>query len=403
MHAKVKNGGSAAARVTVVVLLFFLCMQSSCSQIQSSTAANAEKYKWETQDSLSKDETGLAYRIDTFFNHKVKHSALNGSVLVAEHGHVIYQNSFGFSDYGKKRMLNDSSTFELASVSKPFTATAILILVEEGKMKLDDKVSKYIPRFPYDSITIQMLLSHRSGLSNYIYLFDTMKMAADSFITNQDVVNYFIENVPPLQWTPGRHFQYCNSNYALLASIITIVSGDSYADFLQKNIFSVAHMHHTYVRDVFSNEVYANQTKDYRGARWEKVSNVPYDGVDGDKGIYSTPWDLYLFDQALNQGLILKKKTLDEAYKGYSYEKAGIKNYGLGWRLKEFTNGEKLVYHNGWWRGYTSLFARRPDRDACIIVLSNKYNRSTYDMKNLFEMLHMTDGKSEVAEDASSE
>ncbi|MFI5135907.1 MAG: serine hydrolase domain-containing protein, partial [Chitinophagales bacterium] len=376
--------------------LFFFC---SCSFKNADPPyIGTELYPWEKLVELSKSEQSLEFSIDTFFKNKVKHAGFNGSVLVADHGKIIYQNSFGYSQYESKKPLTDSSQFQLASASKPFTATAVLILRDKGEINLDDLVSKYLEGFPYDSITVRMLLTHRSGLGNYVYLFDSMKIPADSFITNQQVLDYFIQNKPSLQAAPGHHFQYCNTNYALLALIIEKVSGESYAQFLNENIFLPCHMHYTFVSDARSNHLFPNETLDYRGTHWSRVPPVPYDGVVGDKGIYSTPFDLYLFDQALDHGLLLKKETLDEAYKGYSYEKPGIRNYGLGWRLKEFPNGEKLIYHNGWWRGYNSVFDRRPDRGICVAVLTNKYNRNAYNLNGLFDLLHITDGETDEDE-----
>jgi CubicO group peptidase (beta-lactamase class C family) len=320
----------------------------------------------------------------------VKHAGFNGSVLVSDSGKIIYQNCFGYVNYGTKSRINDSSTFQLASTTKPFTATGILMLYEKGKIDLDKSVSEYLEGFPYDSITVRMLLNHRSGLPNYIYLFDSVKIPADSFISNKQVLDFFIDNQPSLQAVPGHHFQYCNSNYVLLALIIEKVSGRSYSQFLEENIFLPSHMHHTFVNN--PNSAMSNQTLAYHGIGWSRVPFVATDGVLGDKGIYSTPYDLFLFDQALNHHLLLKEETLIEAYKGYSYEKAGIKNYGLGWRLKEFPDGEKLIYHNGWWRGYNSLFDRKPEKGICIVVLTNKYNRSTYNVSGLLNLLHISDG-----------
>lgn len=378
------------------IVVSFMCACASHSAVPP--FQESELYPWEKSVELSKSEQSLVNSIDTFFKNKVKKAGFNGSVLVADHGKIIYQNSFGYARFESKKSLTDSSQFQLASASKPFTATAVLILRDKDELNLDDPVSKYLDGFPYDSITVRMLLSHRSGLGNYVYLFDSLRIPADSFISNQQVLDYFIRNKPPLQSSPGHHFEYCNTNYALLALIIEKVSGESYSQFMNENIFRPCHMHYTFVCNAKDDQVSPNKTFDYKGSHWSRLPAVPYDGVVGDKGIYSTPYDLFLFDQALDHGLLLKKETLDEAYKGYSYEKPGIRNYGLGWRLKEFPNGEKLIYHNGWWRGYNSVFDRRPDRGICVAVLSNKYNRNAYNLNGLFDLLHMTDGETDEDE-----
>lgn len=365
----------------------------ACSSVAEKYSADAsKKHPWEILEDLSAEETLLAGNIDTFFRNKVRFTGLNGSVLVAKSGKIIYQNQFGWASRSPDTPLSDSSQFQLASASKPFTATAILQLYEKKKLRLDDAVKKYLKDFPYDSITIRMLLNQRSGLPNYVYLLDSFRSPADSFITNKQVAAYFATHHPELQATPGRRFQYSNSNYAFLALIIEKVSRKSFAEYMSDHIFLPCHMRNTFVWNAVDRSTKPHQTRGYHGSDWKPVPPVPFDGVSGDKGIYSTPYDLYLFDQALNHGLLLKEETLAEAYKGYSYEKPGVKNYGLGWRIKEFSNREKLIYHNGWWRGYNSSFERRPDLGICVVVLTNKYNRSSYNLSGLFELLHMQDG-----------
>lgn len=376
-----------------MVVVIVSALISSCSRPDGGQSnEHAEKFPWEDSVALSTSEIRLASNIDTFFRNKVRLTGFNGSVLVARKGRVVYRNTFGIADRKTNSPLTDSSQFQIASVTKPFTATAILQLVEKKKLHLDDPVNRYLRDFPYDSVTIRMLLNHRSGLANYIYLFDTLKLPADSFLSNQTIAEYFAQKRPPLQATPGRRFQYSNSNYALLSLLIEKVSGQSYSEYLTRNIFHRSHMYQTFVRDVRSKSNPPNQTKGYYGRDWNPVPPVIYDGVSGDKGIYSTPYDLFLFDQALNHGLLLKEETLAEAYRGYSYEKPGIKNYGLGWRVKEFPAGDKLIYHNGWWRGYNSSFERRPDSGICVVVLTNKFNKSTYNLSGLFDLMGIADG-----------
>jgi len=144
--------------------------------------------------------------------------------------------------------------------------------------------------------------------------------------------------------------------------------------------------------------VNCNQTCAFIGSKWGKVSCVPYDGAVGDKGVFSTCRDMYLFDQALNNNILLKKETLEEAYKGYSYEKPGQKNYGLGWRIKELPDSSRIIYHNGWWRGYNTLFVRNPEKGICIVILSNKYNRTIYDVRSLYNILNLSDGEMDMEE-----
>jgi CubicO group peptidase (beta-lactamase class C family) len=207
----------------IVACGVFLCLVSfifpSCNHGSAGSTPSGQIYAWEESVTLSAKEELLKENIDTFFQHKVQRAGLNGCVLVAAEGKILYRNCFGYGNYAAKAKLSDSSVFQLASVSKPFTATAVLLLSERGQLKLDEPVSTYLDAFPYPAITVRMLLNHRSGLMNYIYLFDTLKHQA-KWYSNEDVVNYFAQQKPPLQARPNSKFQYCNTNYALLASIV---------------------------------------------------------------------------------------------------------------------------------------------------------------------------------------
>ena len=180
-----------------------------------------------------------AYRIDTLFKNKVKNAGFNGCVLVAQHGQVIYKKAFGFSNFKNKDSLRLNSAFQLASASKTLTAAAILLLMDRGQLKLSDSVQKYLPGFPYPGITIQMLLTHRSGLGNYVYFCepycDKPNTYKGSCFNNQAMFEIMKSFRPGVYAKPGKKFEYCNTNYALLALIIEQRSGLPYSDFLQQD------------------------------------------------------------------------------------------------------------------------------------------------------------------------
>jgi CubicO group peptidase (beta-lactamase class C family) len=151
-------------------------------------------------------------------------------------------------------------------------------------------------------------------------------------------------------------------------------------------------MYHSFAATMYGDSLLPFQTKGYSGKKWTPAAYQPYDAVEGDKGIFASAYDLFLFDQALNHELLLKKETLNEAYAGYSFEKPGLKNYGLGWRLRTLPDSSKLIYHNGWWGGYTTSFLRVPEENISIIVLCNKYNKSTYLLNPLLQILGILPG-----------
>ena len=259
---------------------------------------------------------------------------------------------------------------------------AVLKLWEEGKLDIHDEVSKYLAGFPV-GITIKNLLSQRSGLSNYVHFMDQSGWNKKKFLTNADLLQYIVNNKEKVQRvTPGRHFEYSNTNYAMLALIIEKVSGLSYAEYMSKNFFEPLKMEDSYV---FSLSDTSRAMKSY------KINGRAYpleflDVVYGDKNIYSTTHDLLKWDNALRSGILFKQTTLDSAYTPYSLEKRGKRNYGLGWRMLCIPNGKKLIYHNGWWHGNRTVFLRMPDEGATIITLCNNDNKKVYASKQLCDL-----------------
>lgn len=351
---------------------------------------NSDSYSWENQNhKFNSSEKKTIADLQNYFNSKSKNTAFNASVLVAAHGKILFSKQYGFLNPVTKIKLNDSCTFQLASTSKPFTATAILILNERGKLNLHDPLEKYFPGINYPGVTIQTLLNHRSGLPNYIYFMDSLQqLFPDSFFSNKDVVDFMIKHHPEKAFNADTKFQYCNTNYVLLAAIVAQVSDETFSDFLNENIFQPAHMYHTYVCNRLAGTKNINETRGYLGSRWNLVAYTPYDGIVGDKGLFSTAYDLFLFHEALMHGILLKPQSLSAAYQGYSFEKSGRKNYGLGWRINQKDHTQRLIYHNGWWKGYNVLFVRNVDQDFVIVILSNHYNRSVYQLNPLLDILN---------------
>jgi CubicO group peptidase (beta-lactamase class C family) len=306
----------------------------------------------------------------------------NGEVLVAKNGEVVYEKYAGLKSMNNKsNPVDEHTAFHLASVSKTFTAMAVLKLWEAGKLNIEDDVSKYLPGFPFSGITIKMLLSQRSGLHNYVHYVETPRgWDRKTFFTNQDLLQYMIAHKTEIRGVPpGRHFEYCNTNYALLAMIIEKASGETYAQYLSKTFFDPLQMHDSYVFDLSKQ---SSSILSYKSNR--RPYPIEYlDAVYGDKNVYSTVRDLLKWDIALRSGLLFRESTLDSAYMPYSFEKPGKRNYGLGWRMLLIPNGKKLIYHNGWWHGNRTAFVRMIDEGATIIALSNNDCTRVYASKKL--------------------
>jgi CubicO group peptidase (beta-lactamase class C family) len=327
--------------------------------------------------------------ISEFVDRYLPERLFNGGILVAKNGVIVYERYCGFSNRKTKDSITANTSLQIASTGKTLTSAAILKLVQEGKMSLDDSVSKFFPGFPY-AVTVKMLLNHRSGLPNYLYYMEKMGWNRHITATNQDVLNTLINWHPTQAYRPNVHFNYNNTNYVLLALIIEKVSGMSYPEYMKKNFFEPLHMDHTFVKTQAdsANVVYSYQPN---GALWmPDLTDGPY----GDKNIYSTPRDLLKWDQALYTNAILSKQMLDSAFTPYSNERPGIKNYGLGWHLLILPNGKKVIYHNGRWHGFNSAFARLTDEHITIIMECNKINMGVYQIsKKMYNLFGAYDGR----------
>jgi CubicO group peptidase (beta-lactamase class C family) len=331
-----------------------------------------------------------AKQLDIIFKNKVKTAGFNGCVLIAQRGQIIYKNAFGFKNIKTKAPLTTSSAFQLASASKTLTAAAILLLKDQDKLKLTDDVQKYFPEFPYQNISINLLLSHRSGLSNYVYFCEPYCDANNCYngkvFDNNSALQIMIHTKPSPYAAPNKKFEYCNTNYALLALIVEKISGKSFADFMEQNIFKPLAMNDTWIHNPRTDSQHKNKTIGHTAAG--KFEDETYaDDVVGDKGVYSTIEDLFKWDRALYSEKLLKKETIAEAFTGYSNEHKGKRNYGYGWRLIDNGKGDKIIYHNGWWHGYATLFYRKPSTESCVIILSNKYNGNIYQIKDILTVL----------------
>ncbi|MBL7827825.1 MAG: serine hydrolase [Saprospiraceae bacterium] len=324
-----------------------------------------------------------AHRIDSLLQAMHQEGKLNGCVLVAEKGHILYNKSFGYADEAKKRKLDENSIFELASVSKQFTAMAIVILKEKGKLGFDDKLSKHIPELAaYENITLRQMLNHTSGLPDYVFnldsLFDKSKIS-----TNHDLVNIFQKHKPALLFKPGTKWAYSNTGYDLLAVVVERASGMLFGDFLRKAIFKPLKMNNTFVysRRLAPKQLdnyaygytYSEQSKKYVLPDEEEYSRfvVWLDGIAGAGGISSTVMDLLKWDRALYKHKLVSAESMKSVFSDPGVSKAISERYGFGWFLESFADLGKIVNHSGGWPGYRTFIDRHIDKDKTIIVLLN--------------------------------
>jgi CubicO group peptidase (beta-lactamase class C family) len=375
--------------VSIPLFVLLACGHNNASS-KTSDAPPPRSNNFKPAEILKYDPKNEDKRIDEFFHKLHQNSAFNGNILVAKHGKIVYEKALGWANHLTRDSLKINSQFQLASVTKTMTSTAIMQLWERGKIKLDQDVRDFFPNFPYPGVTIRLLLTHRSGMMNYVYFVDDLYRAnhwsEKKGITNAEAMDLIAKYKPARFNVPNKRFLYNNSNFMVLGAIIEKVTGMSYAEYMKKNVFEPAGMTHT---AVYSTAVYDKIPVDVIGHdrnswRYSVVPNV-LDGPVGDKGIYSTVGDLYLFDQALRDGMLIKPATQDSAYTDRNPMIRGHFNYGYGWRLFE-APGQKVVYHTGWWHGFRHIYVRDLKNDVTIVLLGNLCNGALLHIDELFKL-----------------
>lgn len=327
-------------------------------------------------------------KIDSVLQYAYKRLGFHGAVLASKDGKLLYQGAVGTANFNTGEELKTADVFQLASVSKQFTAMCIMMLHEQGKLSYDDSLVKYIPNIPYRDITIRHLLNHTSGLPNYMWLVEH-KWPEERNPYNDDVIDMLVNHNLPRYFSAGRRFDYSNTGYVLLASIVEKVSGQRFDDFVTSNIFEPLHMANSYVYCTGLNKPEPQHVLGYekQWKRYRVYGEDPNNGTVGDKNVFSTVHDLYLWDQALNNHTLVSQSTLDEAFGPGQTRKQREIPYGFGFRLKQDKN-EHLVYHNGLWNGFRTAFIKDMNDGTTLILLNhtNSAAKSTV-LKKLQDIL----------------
>lgn len=336
-------------------------------------------------DSTFVEDSESIANLKSFFEKKSKYG-FNGTVLYAHNGEVKFSNAYGYANLRSKDPLTMESSFQLASVSKPITALAVLKLCDDKLLNLDDSVQQYIPNFPYHGISIRHLLSHRSGLSNYMYFSDEFWFDREVAITNKDILGLMVKHTPKPYYPPDRRYNYSNTNYAILALIVEEVSNMSFEAFIKLNIFLPLNMSTSLIYNKSVHPDNFNQVVGYTGSR-RVAENTYLNGVVGDKGVYASALDLFKLDQALYDTAFISHATLDEAFTLHHKDLRIWDNYGLGWRINAKDPDNKIVYHSGWWKGFHTYFIRELGSKKTLIILSNTDRSSSLGIRDLLALI----------------
>ncbi|REC52391.1 MULTISPECIES: serine hydrolase domain-containing protein [Chryseobacterium] len=335
------------------------------------------------------NKASLANYINSYYQKVWENGDLSGGILVAKGDNIIYENYRGFAREGNQNPIGKNTPLHVASVSKTLTAMAMLKLVEAGKVNLSDHLTQYFPGFPYPNVTVKTLLDQRSGLPKYEYFITKIQPApaelSKTFLMNEDILNMIIKYKPDLARETDTGFMYCNTNFAMLALIIEKVTKVPFPQAMKEMVFDPLKMKNSYIfqeKDIPT----ASQSFYYGGNKLYPLDRL--DLIYGDKNVYTTPRDLYSFSKAMFSKDFLKPELMEQVFTPYSNEKFGMNNYGFGFRMKIFDNGEKLTYHNGWWHGTNSVFAHLLKSKVTIIAIGNKYSNRVYTalaLSGLFE------------------
>lgn len=316
-----------------------------------------------------REQRTIVKNLDNLIHKRYAEIAPGCVVLVAKKGTIIYKKAFGSSNIIQHKPMRSDMVFRIGSITKQFTALAILQLVEQGKIALNDSLQKYVKDFPSRKIiTIENLLTNTSGIKNYFEISNPSK--EKNAYTPAQGVDYFKDE--PLVFPPGSRFQYSNSNYYLLGYIIEIVTGKSYAAYMQENIFNKIPLNNTLYDD--PDKPVANMTDGYskfdgkiESAELEEISTIYSAG-----GLVSNAEDLFNWNRFLHAGKLITKELLTRAISPFQLSDGSFSSYGYGLYIKAI-EGSRTIEHSGSTDGFQSDLIYLPDEDITVITLFNCY------------------------------
>ncbi|MGI9530951.1 serine hydrolase [Lutimonas sp.] len=345
-----------------IALLFFVLL-ASCKQANDLTNKDNNPYQ-------------------NLFATMHERGQFNGNVMVIKKGEMVYQGAFGIKNIDPIDSLQLGDRFRLASVSKQFTAAAIIQLKEQGKLSYDQDIRDFIPELPYEGITVRHLLNHVSGLPDYERLmFEYWKPELEyndvnRFVSgNEDIIKMLVEKKPEVDFKPEEQWEYSNTGYLLLASIVNKASGMPFETYVKEHIFEPTEMGsvvYNYVPGLdpdMPERVFGYKTELDGSRTFEDRHFI--NPVQGDGGIYASLEDLQKWDRILYTDKIISEASKKEAFSPFVLKNGDTTDYGFGWFLDKSLTGKKVVYHSGGWVGFGTYIYREIEEDNCLILLTN--------------------------------
>jgi CubicO group peptidase (beta-lactamase class C family) len=325
-----------------------------------------------------------AARIDALM-HSYTGAVPGASVLVLRDGVAVFRRAYGCADLEQQVAATAATNYRLASMTKQFTASAVLALIEDGRLSLDDPVRKWLPSLPpaAEPVTIRHLLTHTSGLIDYE---DLIAQQATQQVHDADVL-HLLESQNRLYFVPGTSYRYSNTGYALLALIVARASGEDFASFLRRRIFLPLGMHTTLAYEAgVSSIVHRAFGYSYERRAWRRTDQSVTSAVLGDGGVYSSIDDLAKWDAALYDERLLSARSLRLAFAPATATDDPAVRYGFGWRI----SGETL-WHSGETVGFRNVIVRYPRRHFTVVVLTNRDAPEPYDLALAIAKLYLPD------------
>lgn len=310
-------------------------------------------------------------KVDEILAEFNKPDSPGAAIIIIKNGKILYEKAYGLANLEDHIPVTTKTNFRLASITKQFTAMAIMMLIERKKLSLDTHLTDIFPEFPAygKQITIHQLLNHTSGLMDYG---DLIPKGTTIPVLDRDVL-WILEQQDKTNFPPGTKYEYSNSGYATLANIVEKVSGDTFASFLKKNIFTPLKMKGTSVYERgFSTVPFRAYGYSATSSGFTRTDQSLTSSVQGDGGIYSSVDDLYKWDQALYTNKLISRKMMNLVFTpGPSTQHEESLGYGFGWDINEY-RGKKCVIHGGSSTGFRNTIARYPDDKFTVILLTNR-------------------------------
>jgi len=323
----------------------------------------------------SATDESMTLALDKRLTELHRSDQFNGVVLLAQDGRILFFRTYGHSDPQHRIRLDRNASFNMASITKQFTAFAIMLLADRSLLNYDDPISQHLPEWQYEGVTVRHLLNHTSGVPDYLAIAET-EWDSSTLLTNDIMLKLLQDHAPNLDFPVGSKFEYSNTAFVALAVIVERVAGVSFESFLRTNIFEPLKMEHTAMFNLLIDEsVLKHRVLGIDGNKLNDLTNL--DAVLGDGGMYPTAEDLLKWDQALYGSDLLPQIAINQAFVSGKLVDGTPIGYGFGW----FVQDDRVVRHTGWWLGFDSLIRRDMEKRSLLIVIDNGSHHSTiYDL-----------------------